>query len=240
MVDEKAQAKKDSLKDIEIALTAVPTMPPYPYGLQSWGNPYQPHPLAGRALLGGAQIQSGNKISKGRNKGKTKRKWQPYIQAVKLRSEAMDKEFTLLATRSCVRTIEKCGGLDQYLMGEKPARLKELGPFGWKLRWLVVNSLPMRVEFAAELQRLQIPRADSFEQAMAIPSVREQLLSSQSDAWQKLKDKGERFERVVKEQWEKKDQTEYEIKDNTTLKTVDPALLGLDEMLEAMRLEEKS
>ena len=240
MVDPKAQAKKDSLRDVEINLKAAPTMPPYPYGLQNWGNAYQPHPLAGRALLGGAKIQSGNKISKGRNKGKTRRKWHPYVQAVKLRSEVMEKEFTLLATRSCVRTIEKCGGLDQYLLGEKPARLKELGPFGWKLRWLVVNSQPMRAQFTHELRKLKMPHATSFEEALTIPDIMSQLLRSQSVAWQKLKDKGERFERVVKEQWERKDKTEYNVKESATLKKVDPALLSLDSMLEALRVEQNA
>ena len=211
-------------------------MPPYPYGLQSWGNAYQPHPMAGKALLGGAKIQSGNKISSGRNKGKTRRKWYPYITAVKLRSEALDKELTLLVTRSCIRTITKCGGLDQYLMGEKPARLKELGPFGWKLRWLVLNSEPVRTQFGIQLAERNVPQAVSFEEALSIPSIREELLKSQSEAWQKMKLKEGRFEKMVKQQWQGKDKHEYEFTENSSLKKVDPQkFFAHDDMLEVLK-----
>lgn len=39
-----------------------------------------------------------------------------------------------------LRTIDKVGGLDNYLLGDKPARVKELGPWGWKLRWRIMRS----------------------------------------------------------------------------------------------------
>lgn len=39
-----------------------------------------------------------------------------------------------------LRTVDKVGGLDEYLLGEKPARLKELGMAGWKLRWRIMQS----------------------------------------------------------------------------------------------------
>jgi large subunit ribosomal protein L28 len=223
MVDARSQAKKDSLAEVEIALKdgLIPPLPPYPYGLQSWGNPYQPHPMAGKALLGGAKIQSGNKISSGRNKGKTRRKWYPYITAAKLRSEALGKDFTILITRSCVRTITKCGGLDQYLLGERPARLKELGPFGWKLRWLVLNS----PQAASQRAEKKIEEPATFEEAMAIPSIKEELLKSQFEEWRKLKLKEARFERMVRKQWEGKDIHEYEFAKNSTLKKVDPRTL---------------
>ncbi len=38
-----------------------------------------------------------------------------------------------------LRTMDKVGGLDEYLMGEKPARIKELGVEGWRLRWMVMR-----------------------------------------------------------------------------------------------------
>lgn len=193
--------------------------------------------MANKALLGGATIQSGNKISSGRNKGKTRRKWYPYITAVKLRSEALDKELTLLVTRSCTRTIAKCGGLDQYVMGEKPARLKELGPFGWKLRWLVLNSESVRARFSIQLAKMNVPLAVSFEEALANPSTREELLKSQSEAWQKLKLKEGRFEKMVKQEWQGKDKHEYKFAENSTLKKVDPQkFFALDDMLEVMKI----
>ena len=34
-----------------------------------------------------------------------------------------------------LRTIDKVGGLDEYLLGNKPARIKELGVEGCRYRW---------------------------------------------------------------------------------------------------------
>src|SRR5207248_3802817 len=108
-------------------------------------------------LYGGASIQFGNKISKGRNKGKTRRRWYPNVRLETIRSEALGKELTIRITASCMRTINKCGGLDQYLLGDKPARIKELGLFGWKLRWKVMNSPMMSEKFAEERAKLGLP-----------------------------------------------------------------------------------
>lgn len=38
-----------------------------------------------------------------------------------------------------LRTIDKVGGLDEYLLGESPARVRELGMAGWKMRWRLMQ-----------------------------------------------------------------------------------------------------
>jgi len=43
-----------------------------------------------------------------------------------------------------MRTINKVGGLDQYVLGDKTARIKELGVKGWELRWRVLNAMKKR------------------------------------------------------------------------------------------------
>jgi len=43
-----------------------------------------------------------------------------------------------------LRSIDKAGGVDEYVLGEKPARVKELGEEGWNLRWAVLQSPSMR------------------------------------------------------------------------------------------------
>jgi len=43
-----------------------------------------------------------------------------------------------------LRSIDKAGGVDEYVLGEKPARVKELGEEGWNLRWAVLQSPGMR------------------------------------------------------------------------------------------------
>ena len=53
-----------------------------------------------------------------------------------------------------LRTMDKCGGLDAYLLGEKPARIKELGVEGWRLRWLVMRTEKVRTKMREEREAL--------------------------------------------------------------------------------------
>ena len=56
-----------------------------------------------------------------------------------------------------LRTIDKVGGLDEYLLGDKPARIKELGVEGWRLRWRVMRTGKVREKFRRERERLGLP-----------------------------------------------------------------------------------
>ncbi|KAI5301623.1 39S ribosomal protein L24, mitochondrial, partial [Ascosphaera pollenicola] len=109
---------------------------------------------ANYGLYGGSTLQSGNKISKGRNKGKTRRTWAPHIKIETLHSDALDRDIKVRVQARVLRTIKKCGGLDNYLLGEKPARIQELGVYGWKLRWEVMNSPAMVEKLRAERNAL--------------------------------------------------------------------------------------
>lgn len=176
-----------------------PAMPLYPYAARAQSDSHFFSESA-QGLYGGATIQSGNKISKGRNKGKTLRKWYPNVRVEKLRSEALGVEMSIPTTARVMRTINKCGGLDQYLLGEKPARIKELGLLGWKLRWLVLRAPSTRGKF--EMQRKQMglePELDTFEDAWADPEVRSEILQKTEDEWRKLREKDEKFTRHVKQ-----------------------------------------
>lgn len=59
-----------------------------------------------------------------------------------------------------LRTIDKCGGLDEYLLGEKPQRIKELGVQGWRLRWLVLRTGKVRRRVRAEREALGLVEHD--------------------------------------------------------------------------------
>jgi large subunit ribosomal protein L28 len=189
-------------------------IPPYPYGAR------QTFKQADRGLYGGTSIQFGNKISKGRNQGKTRRRWYPNVRLETIRSEALGKDLTIRITASCMRTINKCGGLDQYLLGDKPARIKELGLFGWKLRWKVMNSKMMQRKFAGEREKLGLQAAitgpllkpeEEFEQVWEDGDARAEMLREQKKAWEALKEKDERFRQHVKTRWEPKDGREYNL-----------------------------
>ncbi|EWC47544.1 hypothetical protein DRE_03164 [Drechslerella stenobrocha 248] len=102
--------------------------PPYPYPIretfkQSWFG-----------LYAGKHVQFGNNIP---NKKYiiTRRRWMPNIKHKKLWSFGLGEWVRCKLATNVLRTIDKVGGLDNYLLSEKPARLKELGPWGWELRY---------------------------------------------------------------------------------------------------------
>lgn len=133
-------------------------IPPYPYG------PNYVYRQANSGLYGGATIQFGNKISQGRNKGKTRRSWRPNVRRKKFWSDALEKSLFIKVTRKSLRTIHRAGGLDKYLLDDRPARIKELGVFGWHLRWQVMQTDKVQEQFRKERKRLGVPEPPSFEE----------------------------------------------------------------------------
>ncbi|SMN19042.1 similar to Saccharomyces cerevisiae YMR193W MRPL24 Mitochondrial ribosomal protein of the large subunit [Maudiozyma saulgeensis] len=95
-----------------------------------------------KGLFGGSFIQFGNSISE--SKHKTRRNWLPNIVRKGLWSEILNKKIDIKLTASVLRTISKEGGIDNYLIKDKPARIKELGPAGWKLRYSILKEKERR------------------------------------------------------------------------------------------------
>ncbi|KAI5800031.1 hypothetical protein EDC01DRAFT_648659 [Geopyxis carbonaria] len=140
---------KHSKKRLEHMLRNVP---PYPYPVkhtfkQSWFG-----------LYGGKHIQFGNNVPE--SEYKTRRYWLPNVRSKKLYSRALNQWVELDITTNVLRTIDKLGGLDNYLLGTKTARLKELGPTGWKLRWRILNAPATQARHEAERKALGLPPAD--------------------------------------------------------------------------------
>lgn len=115
----------------------IPEYPDYPYGESRIFK------QSNTGLYGGSFIQFGNSISE--SKHKTKRKWYPNVIRKRLWSEALNKMIHLKLTTKVLRTISHEGGLDNYLCKDKPARIKELGSFGWKLRYDVLTAKEKRI-----------------------------------------------------------------------------------------------
>ena len=135
------------------------TVPPYPYGPARW---YKQSRLG---LYGGQRIQFGNNVGE-KIQVKTRRSWHPNVVRRKLFSQALDRTVQVRVTTRTLRTIEKHGGLDEYLLGEKAARIRELGESGWWLRWAIMQTPAVRKRFAEERARLGIP-----EEAAEQPEV---------------------------------------------------------------------
>ena len=125
-------------------------IPAYPYG------PRQTYKQSNKGLYGTATIRFGNKVSE-RNEIKTRRKWRPNVHEKRLWSRSLGIYVRTRVTTRVLRTIDKSGGLDEYLLGTKPARVKELGPWGWILRWRIMQTPSVIARFAAERRKLGLP-----------------------------------------------------------------------------------
>ncbi|EKG11156.1 Ribosomal protein L28 [Macrophomina phaseolina MS6] len=135
-------------------------VPAYPYGPNQW------YKQSNHGLYGGARIQFGNNVSK-KTELKTRRQWRPNIQYKNLFSRALNRPVRVRVSTRVLRTIDKVGGLDEYLLGEKSARIKELGMGGWLLRWRIMQTDVVRKRFAKQREELGLPPETLFEEAAA-------------------------------------------------------------------------
>lgn len=77
--------------------------------------------MARRCELTGKEVQFGHNVS--HSKRATNRRFEPNIQRVRLKSEALDRVVRMrLATRT-IRTVQKKGGLDGFLLGTDDHKL---------------------------------------------------------------------------------------------------------------------
>lgn len=113
-----------------------PKTPDYKYGES---NVFK---QSNKGLYGASFVQYGNNISE--SKAKTRRRWLPNVIKKGLWSETLNKKISIRMTAKVLRTISKEGGIDNYLIKDKSARIKELGPAGWKLRYEVMKKREAR------------------------------------------------------------------------------------------------
>ncbi|PSR78521.1 hypothetical protein BD289DRAFT_443779 [Coniella lustricola] len=127
-------------------------IPAYPYG------PRPVYKQSNAGLYAGARIQFGNNVTPKHNV-KTHRKWRPNVQRKRLWSPALRCFVQTRVTTRVLRTIDKVGGLDEYLLGDKAQRIKDLGPWGWKLRWRLMQSETVKERFLEQRKKLGlVPR----------------------------------------------------------------------------------
>ena len=63
--------------------------------------------------ISGKSVMSGNNVSHAKNK--TKRKFLPNLQNVKFFSKTLDRSISMKVSVSALKSVEKSGGLDDYL-----------------------------------------------------------------------------------------------------------------------------
>ena len=92
--------------------------------------------MSRRCDISGKGVMTGNNVSHAHNK--SRRRFLPNLQAVSLFSEALDKPVRLRVATSTLRTIEKRGGLDAYLLSSQDTAL---GDEAIKIKRLVKKAL---------------------------------------------------------------------------------------------------
>ena len=74
--------------------------------------------------LTGKKSMTGNNVSHANNK--TKRKFYPNLQSVSLYSENLETKLSFKIAASTLRTIEKSGGIDKFLISTNTKNLSTL------------------------------------------------------------------------------------------------------------------
>ena len=73
--------------------------------------------MARRCELTGKALLTGNNVSHAHNK--TRRRYLPNLQHVSLLSDALGQSLRLRVTAHAIRTVEKRGGIDAFLLKAK-------------------------------------------------------------------------------------------------------------------------
>ena len=77
--------------------------------------------MSKRCQLTGKTCISGNNVSHAKNR--TKRRFIPNLQRISFTSEKLGKSIQLKVAVSTIRTVEKKGGLDEFLLNTSNSKL---------------------------------------------------------------------------------------------------------------------
>lgn len=79
--------------------------------------------MAKRCQITGKGVMTGNNVSHAKNR--TRRRFLPNLQQTSMDSEILGRSVSLRVSTSAIRTIEKHGGLDAFLMQARNAELAD-------------------------------------------------------------------------------------------------------------------
>ena len=77
--------------------------------------------MARRCIITGKGVLAGNNVSHAHNK--TRRRFLPNVQNTSLMSDALGEPVRMRVSTQAIRTIEKNGGLDAFLLGTANRKL---------------------------------------------------------------------------------------------------------------------
>ena len=70
--------------------------------------------MSRKCELTGVGVQFGNNVS--HSQRKTRRSFLPNLRKIKYKSEVTGEEYAFRVTARCIRTIDKLGGLDNFII----------------------------------------------------------------------------------------------------------------------------
>ncbi len=79
--------------------------------------------MSRRCMISGKGVMSGNNVSHAINK--TRRRFLPNVQTTRLQSDLLGEQVLLRISARALRTIDKKGGLDAFLLGTPNRNLPE-------------------------------------------------------------------------------------------------------------------
>ena len=90
--------------------------------------------MSSKCELTGKKYLSGNNVSHAKNR--TKRRFLPNLQNISFLSEKLGRKIQLRVAASTIRTVEKKGGLDEFLINTSNTKLASAG---LKLKKLIIS-----------------------------------------------------------------------------------------------------
>ena len=90
--------------------------------------------MSSRCELTGKKYLSGYNVSHAKNR--TKRRFLPNLENISFLSDKLGKKVQLKVAASTIRTVEKKGGLDEYLINTSNTKL---APTGLKLKKVILS-----------------------------------------------------------------------------------------------------
>ena len=79
--------------------------------------------MTAKCELTGKTFQTGNNVSHAKNR--TKRRFMPNLQNITFLSEILGRKIQFKVAASTIRTVEKKGGLDEYLIQTPNSKLPD-------------------------------------------------------------------------------------------------------------------
>ncbi|KAI0015640.1 hypothetical protein F4780DRAFT_763230 [Xylariomycetidae sp. FL0641] len=140
----------------------VEQVPDYPYG------PFYTYKQRNEGLYGTQKVRFGNTVAPKYHR-KSPTSWKPNRHTRRLWSVALQGFIRTRMTTQVLKTIDKLGGIDEYLLGSKARRIRELGPAGWRLRWKIMQTPAVRERFNREREALGLPPKPVDEPTVDLP-----------------------------------------------------------------------